>query len=289
MSANPLVDVVIPTHDHGPTVLRAVNSVLGQTFQNFNIVIVGDGVSSEHAVLIEKLCSEDARIQFVANPKGAGHGEAHRARVLEDSRAAYVCYLGDDDLWLPHHLETLVPLLEKYDFVHTLHTEVATDGSISANAGRIDDVETRRRLRLIWNYFGPTCVGHRLDTYRRLPFGWRPRPDGMPSDLYMWQQWIALSNCRFYACPYPTTLHFASPSRPEMSLAERCAELDQWSQRLHEDNFPSWLLEEVMTDWQRRFLRPVSWRSRVPPPLRKVLKPAIGLIKNGLRRKTNDQ
>ncbi|MAZ71463.1 MAG: hypothetical protein CMK45_12965 [Porticoccus sp.] len=275
MSANPLVDVIIPTCNHGPTLLRAVESVLGQTFQDFRIVIVGDGVSLEHATLIAQLCADDARIQFVANPKGAGHGEVHRARVLEDSRATYVCYLGDDDLWLPHHLETLVPLLEKYDFVHTLHTEVAIDGTLSANAGRIDDVETRRRLRLIWNYFGPTCVGHRMDAYRRLPFGWRPRPDGMPSDLYMWQQWIALPNCLFYASPHPTTLHFASPSRQDMSLNERCAELDQWSQRLREENFSVWLLQEVMADWQRRFLPPVSWRARIPQPLRRVLKPVI--------------
>lgn len=52
MSANPLVDVIIPTCNHGPTLLRAVESVLGQTFQDFRIVIVGDGVSLEHATLI---------------------------------------------------------------------------------------------------------------------------------------------------------------------------------------------------------------------------------------------
>ncbi|WP_438958901.1 glycosyltransferase family 2 protein [Porticoccus sp.] len=131
--------------------MRAVKSVLGQTFQSFRIVIVGDGVSPEHGALIAQLCTEDSRIQFVANPKGTGHGEAHRARVLEDSRATYVCYLGDDDLWLTHPLETLVPFLEKYDFVHMLHSEVATDGTLSANAGRI----YRKKIKNFFTHVEP--------------------------------------------------------------------------------------------------------------------------------------
>jgi hypothetical protein len=100
----------------------------------------------------------------------------------------------------------------------------------------------------------------------------------------MWQQWIALPNCRFYASPYPTTLHFASPSRHDMSLNERCAELDQWSQRLREEKFSVWLLQEVMADWQRRFLPPVPWRAWVPQPLRRVIKPMIRDLRKWIKK-----
>jgi GalNAc5-diNAcBac-PP-undecaprenol beta-1,3-glucosyltransferase len=295
MNANPPVDVIIPTHNHGPTISFAVQSVLAQTFQNFRIVIVGDGVSSEHETLISRLCLRDSRIRFVSNPKGAGLGESHRAKALAESQASFVCYLGDDDLWLPHHLETLLSLLDSNDFVHTLHTDVATDGAISATAGKLDDLETQRRMRLMWcrwNYFGPTCVGHRMDAYRRLPFGWRPRPDGMTSDLYMWRQWLDLPGCRFYSHPYSTTLHFPSPLREGMSLEERCRELDYWGGRVAEEGFPTWLLEAVLKDWQRRFLAPApaapppdpaprlpTWQGKVPGPIRKLLSPTLRLIR----------
>ena len=41
-----------------------------------------------------------------------------------------------------------------------------------------------------WNFFGPTCAGHTLDAYRRLPFGWQTKPTDTWSDLHMWRQWL---------------------------------------------------------------------------------------------------
>ena len=248
-----LFSILIPTHDHGPTLLRAIRSVQKQHFQDFRLIVVGDGAPDETQSLMSALCAEDARIEYRAHPKGAGHGEAFRAAVLADIYSPYLCYLADDDLWLPHHLDVMMRLLISHDFVHTLHTPVHPDGIIRCHGGRIDDPATRETMvKHKWNIFGPTCVGHTMAAYRRLSHGWRPRPDGMWSDLHMWRQWIDLPGCRFYSYPLPTTLHFPSSLRKHSTLEERCVELDHWSEKLSDPEFPQKLLEMVMADWQSR-------------------------------------
>jgi glycosyltransferase involved in cell wall biosynthesis len=249
--------VLIPTHDHGETLRRTIASVRAQTVQDFELLVVGDGAPPQTRALIAELTATDPRIRYFDHPKGEGHGEAYRAAALAEAQGEIVCYLGDDDLWLPEHLATMSQLLKEADFAHTLHTEVVPGDTIQALGGSLDCASTRQRmLGTRWNFFGPTCAGHTLAAYRQLPHGWRPRPEGVYSDLHMWRQWLEQPGCRFRSEPVPTALHFASPARKGWSIDERLGEMDRWLPRLTERGFAAWLGLEVMRDWQRRVERP---------------------------------
>ena len=54
----------------------------------------------------------DERIGHVVHPKGERYGEAWRDAVIREASEPFVCHLGDDDLWLPHHLASMTALLE---------------------------------------------------------------------------------------------------------------------------------------------------------------------------------
>jgi hypothetical protein len=71
-----------------------------------------------------------------------------------------------------------------------------------------------------------------MDLYRRLPSGWQTTPEGTPTDLYMWQQILAVAGCRAVSGLRPTVLHFPSPDRVGRSTEERLSELDAWVPRL---------------------------------------------------------
>lgn len=201
----PQVTVLIPTHDHVDLIRYALASVQAQTFQDFEVLVVGDGAPDRTGEFMAEISATDARIRYFPHPKGAGHGEAYRAAVLADATSDIVAYLGDDDLWLPEHLETLLRLLQDADFVHTQHTTIRPDGAVEILTGDLACAATRQRMcQEKWNFFGPTCVGHRLDAYRRLPHGWRPRPEGLWSDLYMWRQWFEQPGYRFHSAPIST-------------------------------------------------------------------------------------
>src|SRR5689334_22302726 len=111
----PRATVVIPTHDHGRLLELAASSALAQTCADFELFIVGDGATDETRETATALVDRDDRVRFLDHPKGPRLGEAYRHEVLAGARGEIVCYLADDDLWLPNHLEVMLDLLGRVD------------------------------------------------------------------------------------------------------------------------------------------------------------------------------
>lgn len=104
------VSVVIPLYNKGPHVARTIQSVLNQTEQNFEIIVV-DGQSTDEGPKIVK-SFEDPRI-FFFEQVGSGVSSA-RNEGISHSRSDFVAFLDADDEWMPDHLETLLRLREAY-------------------------------------------------------------------------------------------------------------------------------------------------------------------------------
>jgi glycosyltransferase involved in cell wall biosynthesis len=97
--------VLIPTHDHGPTLRYAVQSALAQTVADLEVLVLGDGAPDVTRELMDELTRADPRVRWLDNPKGPRNGELHRHAALQEAQGEIVCYLSDDDLWLPGHVE----------------------------------------------------------------------------------------------------------------------------------------------------------------------------------------
>lgn len=106
----PAVSVVIPCHDAVAFVPEALESVLGQTFPDYEIIVVNDG-SPETATLEALLRPYRARIRYLRQE----HRGPSSARNLGVRHAAgeYVAFLDSDDVWLPGFLAELVRALEQ--------------------------------------------------------------------------------------------------------------------------------------------------------------------------------
>jgi Glycosyl transferase family 2 len=246
----PSITILIPTFNHADTLTVSIDSVLAQTIEDYEVFVIGDGVPERTREIMAEFCQRDSRIRFFDNPKGLRHGEQYRHAALQQASGRLVCYLCDDDLWLPHHLEVLTALLETADFAHTLHVSVHPDGNITSRAGDLNDAPTRKRmLNQKWNFFGPTVTGHTLGAYRRLPEGWRPAPAEMWSDLYMWRQFLTQPNMVFLSDSTITALHFASPQRPNQNPEQRAAELRDWWNWRQEPNALITLNTSLLTNW----------------------------------------
>lgn len=109
----PQATVVIPSFDHGPTLLYSVRSALAQTIEDIEVFVVGDGVPDTTREIMAELMREDDRVRFFDNPKALSRGELHRSSALEEARGEIVCYLADDDLWFPEHVEAMRNLLAR--------------------------------------------------------------------------------------------------------------------------------------------------------------------------------
>ena len=106
----PAVSVVIPLYDKGPHIARTIQSVLNQTEQSFEIIIV-DGQSTDEGPKIVK-SFKDQRIFFL-DQKGSGVSSARNEGICH-SRSDFIAFLDADDEWMPDHLETLLRLRKMY-------------------------------------------------------------------------------------------------------------------------------------------------------------------------------
>jgi len=104
---SPLVSVIIPAYNKASTIASTVESVLKQTFQNFEIIVVDDGSTDGTK---EKVLSLGDRIRFFQQERGGV--SAARNRGIQEARGEFVSFLDGDDLWMPRKLELQMNCLE---------------------------------------------------------------------------------------------------------------------------------------------------------------------------------
>jgi GalNAc5-diNAcBac-PP-undecaprenol beta-1,3-glucosyltransferase len=224
--------VLIPTHDHGPTLRHSVASALAQTVKDIEIFVVGDGMPDAALDVARSVARLDPRIRLFENPKAPRHGETLRHAALREATGQAVCYLSDDDLWMPDHVETMLALLEHCDFANALPLYLDRRQGMGSWTIILELDYFRRLILSGTNRIPLSCAAHTLDMYRTLPHGWRTTPAGIPTDLYMWQQFLADPGCRAKSAARPTVLCFPAPTRKDMTAAERAEELAEWSGRI---------------------------------------------------------
>lgn len=263
----PAATVLIPTHSHAAPLRIAVASVQAQTLQDFELLIVGDGVTNEVRAVARALAAEDPRIRFLDFPKGERKGERHRHAALQEASGRFVAYLGDDDIWFPEHLAVLDELLREADFGATLHIGLDSRGEpfvLAAALGRPYFRRLMRRSR--FNRFDLTFGGHTLDAYRRLPEGWRTTPPHFPwTDLWMWRQFLAQPWCRAATAIVPTGICTQTHLRPRMDDEARAAELAAWLGRAAAPGFREEIWRFVARDLNRQL---ITWQMRFAWALR---------------------
>ena len=241
----PTTTVIIPTHDHSSTLDLAIASVLNQSLASLELVVIGDGVGDDTRDVIAAI--DDPRLHFIDAQKSNSRAELIRHRVLMDAGSDYVCYLGDDDLMLHDHVQTMAGVLQSVDFAHPLPAFVLPGGGFGVHLTDLSRSECRDwHLRPLRNAISLTGVAHRLDAYRELPVGWREPPAGRWSDHYMWQQWFRTPGFRYRTYPELTVLKFDSSLRGEWSSEERRTEILKWIERTDEEDFSDWLQSQTM-------------------------------------------
>ena len=107
---HPKVSVIMPTYNRADRIGKSIESVLNQTFKNWELIIVSDGSADNTPEVIKKY--KDSRIIFLEKK----HGGPSLARNfgLKHARGEYITYCDDDDVLFPYHLETLTGYLDRH-------------------------------------------------------------------------------------------------------------------------------------------------------------------------------
>ena len=105
----PRVSIVIPTYNRANLLDRSIRSVLNQTYQEFELIVVDDASTDNTSDVITKF--HDERIKFIRHDKNRGAGAA-RNTGIKAARYGYLAFHDSDDEWLPYKLEKQMRLFE---------------------------------------------------------------------------------------------------------------------------------------------------------------------------------
>jgi glycosyltransferase involved in cell wall biosynthesis len=109
----PEVSVIIPTYNRVNLLNRAINSVLTQTFSDFELIVVDDSSEDNTKTFVETL--KDLRIRYICHDKNRGAAAA-RNTGIRMSKGEYIAFLDSDDEWLPEKLEKQISKFEESDY-----------------------------------------------------------------------------------------------------------------------------------------------------------------------------
>lgn len=192
----PTVSVIVPTFNRPHMLINALNSIMDQSYKNYEIIVVNDGGEDVTEIINQIPCSN---ITYISHPENRGMAAA-RNTALKIAKGKYIAYLDDDDIYYSNHLEILVNFLEKNDY------KVAyTDPYVvyqSNNNGLYETIDKGLiftcdfdRDRLLYNnYITTLCIMHELSCIDRV---------GMFDESFNvcedWDLWIRLArNYDFY-------------------------------------------------------------------------------------------
>ncbi len=104
MIARPHFSVIMPAYNCKATVAVAIDSVLGQTYSDFELIAIDDCSSDESARILESYAAKDRRVKVMVSDRNQGVALA-RNLGISAAKGRYITFLDSDDLWLPEKLE----------------------------------------------------------------------------------------------------------------------------------------------------------------------------------------
>lgn len=148
--SEPLISVVIPAFRSGPLIREAIDSVLAQTFKDFEIVIVDNNASEETRAEIMQSVQDNPSTIRVIHEATQGNSSA-RNRGIRESRGVYVALLDDDDKMYPQRLDKQLTAIQKNPDVSIVHGRidyVSYDGKSILEANQSSDIQDWSKILL---------------------------------------------------------------------------------------------------------------------------------------------
>ena len=149
-----LVSIIMPSYNTAPYIRNTIQSVLEQTYQNWELIIVDD-CSEDNTDDVVAAIKED-RIKYFHNDRHSG-AAVSRNRALREAKGRWMAFLDSDDLWMPEKLEKQISFMESngYSFSYTKYQELDVDGN---STGVIITGPKKVTGTGMFNYCWPGCL-----------------------------------------------------------------------------------------------------------------------------------
>ena len=178
--------IVIPTYNRADILPRAIQSVLAQTYENFEVLIVDDGSTDSTEQTVRSI--DDARIRYLK--KENEERSIARNYGVNRSVGRYINFLDSDDIFYPHHLQTAYQLLEENSFPAVGHLGYELVDETGNTVFQRNDLDDRIPERMIHeNVLHANAIFIRKDIASQYSF--IPSKEAIISeDWYLWMRLV---------------------------------------------------------------------------------------------------
>ena len=146
----PAVSVIVPVYNGEATIVRSLESVLAQSYKDFELIIVDDGSTDGTGKLVHAMADREKRIRYVRHDTNCGQSRARNTGIAA-SGGRYIAFQDSDDEWLPGKLQRQVDEMEASSpavgMVYCLMYRVTPEGKKVFRAGKFgpDDADLYRQ------------------------------------------------------------------------------------------------------------------------------------------------
>lgn len=113
MNKKPKVSIIIPVYNVQNQLKKCLDSIISQTFQDYECIIVDDGSTDRSALICEQYIKKDNRMRLL-HQENAGLSAARNHAMIE-AKGSYISFVDSDDYLMPTYLETMLTLMKVYD------------------------------------------------------------------------------------------------------------------------------------------------------------------------------
>ena len=121
----PTISVILPTHNRAHLLPDTIRSIVRQTFEDWELVIVDDASTDNTPQVAQEFAASDSRIRYHRNKTNQGPAVS-RNTAIQHAQGAYIALQDDDDISLPHRLATQIDYLQKNPRIHMVASLMAT-------------------------------------------------------------------------------------------------------------------------------------------------------------------
>ena len=150
----PFFSIIIPLYNKEKFIQTTLTSVLEQTFQNFEIIIVNDGSTDGSLTILEQF--SDDRLKII-HQKNQGVSTA-RNKGVKQAKATYIALLDADDIWYPNHLEELHKSIVKYPEAALFCNAYQQKLSSNMLQNAIYNLEKKNDIQIVKDYFKASLI-----------------------------------------------------------------------------------------------------------------------------------
>lgn len=132
---NPTVSIIMPLYNSEKYVEQAVRSVISQTYQDWELIVVDDCSDDSSVTIVERFATEDKRISLLRTEKPSGNPTLPRNMAMKVAKGRFIAFLDSDDMWLPKKLEEQLPLFEGMEVkvVFSDYQKMDSNGAVRNN------------------------------------------------------------------------------------------------------------------------------------------------------------